>query len=676
MDGPTPVLYRKIEGVIKRLETAQDATSRCVWHPDGRAFACATATRDIQVISIEDAAHQRVFSGAHNDDITSLAWSSNGALLASSSADDQLVIWETKTQKILKTFNYEKILNVTWQSTGENIFNWTNSRGEVYIIPNFFKDEAHIKLLKGPKVRAPFYHDPLDEKAAAVNGRVPLVNGRNKPRAGTPDSLDELLGPEEENEYDWIEDDDGAGYLNGNGKRTSDHLGGLNGPLGKRSRQALWQPQVHEPFQPGATPWRGNRKYLCLNLIGFVWTVDQDTHNTVTVEFYDREMHRDFHFTDPFLYDKACLDENGTVFASPAKDGQPAVIFYRPHETWTTRSDSRISLPDGEEATCIALSNKYIVALTNKNYVRVWTLHGTPMRIWRMKSSPAVTCAAWGDYVMTVGNGPVGADGCTQLIYSIDNVRLDESCQSEDILALGTAGADHDEEDPVSLKTVFFSDAGDPCIYDSNGVLLTLIHWRTLGQAKWVPMLDTQQLDRLKDGKREESYWPVAVAGDKFHCIILKGGDKSPYFPRPLLTEFDFQIPVSRPVEKDDDDEEETNAAAAVRLEEGFVRTSVMLDLVDDLVQSLGDRAGHAQKTEVMKREIDVDKILLQLLAVECREGDERGMKALEIVSLFKDRGGKMLEAAAKVAGRWGRGVLEEKIRDYAERRLMGLDEE
>lgn len=44
-----------------------------------------------------------------------------------------------------------------------------------------------------------------------------------------------------------------------------------------------------------------------LNLVGFVWSVDQDTHNTVTVEFYDRERYRDFHFTDPFLYDKACL---------------------------------------------------------------------------------------------------------------------------------------------------------------------------------------------------------------------------------------------------------------------------------------------------------------------------------------------------------------------------------
>ena len=46
-----------------------------------------------------------------------------------------------------------------------------------------------------------------------------------------------------------------------------------------------------------------------LNLVGFAWTVDQDTHHTVTVEFYDREFHRDFHFTDPYLYDKACLSK-------------------------------------------------------------------------------------------------------------------------------------------------------------------------------------------------------------------------------------------------------------------------------------------------------------------------------------------------------------------------------
>ncbi|KAG9773957.1 sepB protein, partial [Aureobasidium melanogenum] len=672
MTSPEPTLLRTIDGVIKRLETAEYATSRCVWHPDGRAFACATPTRDIQVISVEDGAHQRVFSGAHNGDITSIAWSHNGALLASSSADDdQLVIWDARTQTVLKQFNYEKIINITWQNHGENIFNWTTSHGELFIIPEFLKDEAHVKLLKGPAVRAPFFHDPLEEKAAAMNGRKPLVNGQGKPRSGTPDSLDELLGPEED--YDWIEDDDGAGYINENGKRPSN--GNFPGPMLKRNRQDAWQPQVHESFQPGATPWRGNRKYLCLNLIGFVWTVDQDTHNTVTVEFYDREEFRDFHFTDPFRYDKACLNEFGALFASPAKDGQPAVIFYRPHETWTARSGSRIILPDGEEATCIALSTRYIVAVTNKNYVRVWTLFGTPVRMWRMKNTPAVTCAAWGDYVMTVGNGPVGADGCTQLMYSIDDVKRDENFQNEDVVALGTVAPDSDDEE-ASLKTVFWSDVGDPCIYDSNGVLLTLLHWRSPGQAKWVPLLDTRLLDRVKDGKKEETYWPVAVAGERFHCIILKGGDKTPYFPRPLLTEFDFHVPASRPAERGEDGEEETNAAAGVRLEESFVRASLLLGLVDDLVQGLGEKASHSQKTEVLKREIDVDKILLQLLAVECREGEDRGMKALEIVGLLKDRSGKMLEAAAKVAGRWGRTVLEDKIREYAERRLMGLEEE
>ncbi|ETI24123.1 hypothetical protein G647_03492 [Cladophialophora carrionii CBS 160.54] len=670
-----PVLYRTVDGIIPCLENADPATSRCVWHPDGRAFACATATRDIQIISVEDGAHQRIFAGEHSSGITSLAWSPNGALLASSDSD-YLVIWDTKTQKMLKRFNYTDILNIAWQNQGENTFNWTTSGGEVFIIPNFLKEEAHIKLLKGPKVGAPFFHDPLLDRSAAVNGRKPLVNGQGK-RAQTPDSLDELLGPEEE--FDWIEDDDGAGYINENGKRTHGHMGNGVSHIAKRNKQEAWQPQIHEPFQPGATPWRGNRKYLCLNLIGFVWTVDQDTHNTVTAEFYDREMYRDFHFTDPFLYDKACLNETGTLFSSPAKNGQPAVIFYRPHETWTARSDCRISLPEGEEATCLALGSRYIVAVTNSNYVRVWTLFGTPVRIWRMKSSPAVTCAAWGDFVMTVGNGPVGADGSTQLTYSIDNVREDESCQNEDVLALGTVLPDSDAEE-VSLKTLFWSDAGDPCIYDSNGVLLTLMHWRTMGQAKWVPLLDTRLLDRLKDGKREETYWPVAVADQKFHCIILKGGDKSPYFPRPLLTEFDFDIPVCRQVTKkqpgEDDEGEEENAAVATRLEESYVRSSVLLRLLDDLVQGTTERASHSQKAELLRREVEVDKILLQLLAVECREGEERGMKALEIVRLLRDPSGKMLEAAAKVAGRWGRTVLEDKIREMAERRLMGIEEE
>ena len=267
-----------------------------------------------------------------------------------------------------------------------------------------------------------------------------------------------------------------------------------------------------------------------------------------------------------------------------------------------------------------------------------------------------------------MGNGPVGGDGHSTLLYTIENVRRDEICQSEDIVALA---------DDAELKSVFFSDNGDPCIYDSTGVLLVLQHWRTPGQARWVPLLDTKLLERLAGGRKEETYWPVAVAREKFHCIILKGGDQYPYFPRPLLTDFDFQVPISSltPPSKSSSEDDDTAAAnEGPRLEENFVRSSLLHSLLEDLLSAT--HATHVQRAELGRRELEIDKALLQLLNVECKEGEERGMKALEIVSLIRDRSGRMLEAAGKVAGRYGRGVLEGKIRELAEKRLLGEDGE
>ena len=84
----------------------------------------------------------------------------------------------------------------------------------------------------------------------------------------------------------------------------------------------------------------------------------------------------------------------------------------------------------------ISLSDSYVVVTTSTDYVRVFTLYGTPFRIYRQKSSPTVTCASWRDYILTMGNGSVGGDGKTQLLYTIENVKRDEICQNEDIVAL------------------------------------------------------------------------------------------------------------------------------------------------------------------------------------------------------------------------------------------------
>jgi chromosome transmission fidelity protein 4 len=462
-----PDLIRTVDGLIRTADTDSEVSTKIVWHPDGRAFAAATATRDIQVMSRGDWENQRVFSNGHTSDITALAWSPNGAMMLSA-GKDKLVLWETAKQKSIATYDYANVIDVAWHPT-KNIISFTNSEGQVYIYTDFLSAD-HTQLLKLPLQPAPFIHDPLSEISA--NGRRPAANGvkdvpHRGPRQGTPDNVSDILGSDiMDDEDDFVIDDDGAGYaleLNGNGKRPLGDLGAYANPLSKRPAQS-WEPQLHKSFQPGSTPWRGNRKYLCLNLIGFVWTVDQDTHNTVTVEFYDHEFYRDFHFTDNFQYDKACLNENGTLLSCKADPKTPATIFYRPHETWTARSDWRTELPAGEDITAISLSESFVTVTTSANYVRVYTLFGIPYRVYRQKSSPTVSCASWRDYVLTLGNGPVGADGNTKLVYTIQNIKRDEICQSEDIVAL---------PDGETVTSVFFSDAG--VSFPKN--LLTIYHF-------------------------------------------------------------------------------------------------------------------------------------------------------------------------------------------------------
>ena len=40
-----PELIKKIDGLIRVLETEDESSSKVMWHPDGKAFAAPTSTR-------------------------------------------------------------------------------------------------------------------------------------------------------------------------------------------------------------------------------------------------------------------------------------------------------------------------------------------------------------------------------------------------------------------------------------------------------------------------------------------------------------------------------------------------------------------------------------------------------------------------------------------------------
>jgi chromosome transmission fidelity protein 4 len=155
----------------------------------------------------------------------------------------------------------------------DNLISFTTSDGEVFIYKDFIPQD-YTPLLDLDLQPAPFVRDPLAESSGNV--WKSLTNGINKAaavdlrqqRRGTPDSLDDILGSDPDGEEDgFVVDDDGAGYalgVNKNGKRTNGYLDELN--IYDTKRKAIygtWRPRLHEPFQPGSTPWSGNRRYLC-----------------------------------------------------------------------------------------------------------------------------------------------------------------------------------------------------------------------------------------------------------------------------------------------------------------------------------------------------------------------------------------------------------------------------
>lgn len=123
-------------------------------------------------------------------------------------------------------------------------------------------------------------------------------------------------------------------------------------------------------------------------------------------------------------------------------------------------------------------------------------------------------------------------------------------------------------------------------------------------------------------------------------------------------------------LDDDDDDESETR-----KLEQQFLLKGIAAAQLQDLVDS-SSGGGHAQRSSLARLELEIDKTLLQFLAVECREGEDRGMRALELVELMRDRTGRMVEAAGKIAERYGRDILGEKIREVGERRINAMDDD
>lgn len=640
--------------------------------------------------------------------ISALKWSPNGDYIAIGTADGYTLIWSSDSKKVVRAIRQSAVVtSVDWNNK-KNAFSFITNDGGCYIYKRFLalgprfktlpheglssfyvrsQDKEDIESLKPTSISSKSNRNP-ESKLSKLFDTEASMNDEDEEEPKEVDDED----PEKVNDFnldddDWMEDDGGE-YSKELAKEmrqetykrkledgTKDDVGNdieKVEPDYPSKRMAIPSELINSyissyksaytPFQQGSTRWNNNRRYMTINIIGYIWSVHESYQNTITVSFFDRGAHRDYHFKDTTGYDLASLTKEAALFARSGRDKSPFVTDYDDPETYTipkiffrfhtgSKDNWEYSFSRELHGTIsnISLSETKLQVYTSTGYVFTFTIGGSLERVTRSAHGKVITCASWDDYFLVVKNCEDNREG--GLTYSIENGKNFEMIQKHDSL---------DVCPDSRLISVFFSELGDPCFYDSLGTLHLLMSWRIMFQATWVPVLDTRaptssHLEQYElynlhgDRETKESilksrrrFWPLGLNEDnKFLCLNLYRDLKEPELPLPNLEEFDLFIPVSTETEH----------------EQKYLLQSVQFELMKDR---------EAEEDDLEDCRLEMDKLLIRQLHTACAA--RKAEKAMALARLIHYE--KSLSIASQIAIKNNLTSLAEGINKLQELKL------
>ncbi|KAI0036851.1 hypothetical protein K488DRAFT_75644 [Vararia minispora EC-137] len=600
-----PRQVKTIEGVIdavkdsKTREFQHDCSA--VWHPSGQYFVLPTRTHEIAAFSRDTWTEtgrwkDSTLTGA----VTTLAISPNGAYLASCyNSLKEIQIWSTESKKLLLKLTERDIIfstQLSWSPT-ENVLASGDYGGGYYrwrkVIPEYLPPPTRPMSISSTTPAA-----PRRETRSLFDQAEPVGNDRAVYADGDID-LDNL---EELDPIDWIEDD-------------------LGMDRSINAEMTVSVTKAQPPFQPGATPMEHKKRYLAYNMIGVIEVTDQDTHNIVNVEFHDRSARKAYHFNDNYKYGFAALGERGAAYACQPESGHPGHVHYKPYGTWASQGEWTYELDENVKVLGVAAGgtppaksyrvtknvdaqgNGNVVVATSDNELTFLTGTGIE-RCSVALDGDFVSMVAGPEWVFVVQrDGATTMDGSQNLMGTLYDF--------EDLCVLQTRKL------PVrkgqTLKWIGVSEDGAPAVYDSAGVMYLMPRYRIPLRGTWVRVLDTNKLERKKG--KDESYWPVGLTGENLHCLILKGRQEHPAFPRPLIQELELRLPFRRKDPKEGP------------LEEHLARETMHIQMKLD---ALGD---DEPEDDIRRRELALDKELIQLIQNACK--NDKLPRALDLTRLL-----------------------------------------
>ncbi|KAG0359042.1 hypothetical protein BGZ54_010158 [Gamsiella multidivaricata] len=574
--------------------TTADSTTKIpvAWHPSNEFFVIGK-DKDITAHHRHTWKKSFTYRTGSSNPVRCLAWSPNGKFLAASSTNAELWVWQYKEK--------ESPLLMQADTAGE-LSRW---------------DDV-IDSEKGTPFDVP-KPDPLDglfDDAAAED-----------PNIEDQEMAQDYLS-ENESLNDFIVEDENNTYLEKK-PGSSGHKAGL-------STQAV--KELHPRFQSGSTAARDDRRYLAFNLLGLITSVNHGTHATVSVEFHDRVAHRGFHFTDNSHYSMACLGATGTLFAAASNDGNSSTVFYKTYDSWATKSEWQVYLPEGEDATAIALNAESAIVATSRGYIRVFSQSGIQTALFSVGS--VIAAAGKDDMVLLVYNHGEPFEGSQNLGYVIYNVETGQRIQQG---AVPVA-------DDTFITWLGFSEGGIPAFYNDRGVLYILNYYRRVDQGQWTPILDGTLIDAESDIRPH--YWPIGFTDQTLTCVKCRKGEFEPVFPKPIVSELSLRMPTLY------------QDTVAGKHEEGWLRQKILSGLSkDEKIAMSFERTDNV----VAKKELEMDKLALQMIDLACKA--DRTQKALDLTAMLCNL--KSIDAAVKIAHHHNLHSLMERMNKVKEIKMM-----
>ncbi|KAK9710398.1 DNA polymerase alpha accessory factor Mcl1 [Basidiobolus ranarum] len=578
------------------------------WHPEGKYLAVPGKNKDILILSTENWTTSFQLSDGHTSNVSVLCWSPNGRYLISSAADYQVLVWETERKVTIDRQKHSDIVcGIAWHPK-KNTISYVDTIGQLMTWDSVIPVD---KNLPDPVVFKKETNNELssifdDDKGANSNGKE-----------------------EEEEELMILDDSDMDSFIDDDiGKRKHRSFNPVPMPA----------PMEIYPLQPGATPYQASHRYLAFNMTGVIISIDQGDHATVTVEFHDKSTHRGFHFTDPYKYTHAYLGKRGALFGVKSHDEVASTVFYRPFESWATKSEWTVQLPPGEDVELVTLTSKGAVVITSKHYVRLFSYSG--IQTWIFSTVPVISVAAYDQYLLLAhGNQN---DNYSRLTYSLYNVETRKIVQQGDLSLSNSA----------QLAWLDFSDFGHPVSYDDDGVLRILENYQDTTPGNWIPVLDSQAWATSQS--KQETYWAVGVTESQLMCVVCKGETEYPQFPKPIISELNLQIPLLH------------LDSQIGTLEEKIMRGSIMVKQVEEIVKDEEEL-----EIQMLKRKTEMDKHVLQLIQTACKT--DRIQKALELATLLQLP--QHIDAAIKIAIFHRLSALAERMNLVKEARMIEVQQ-